>query len=286
MFAIIGFVVVLGAVVGGYLLEGGNLHVIIQPVEVLIIFGAATGAFLISSPKKVVTQVVGSIGSVFKGHEMGKQGYLDVLLMMFELLNLARKDGLLAIESHVNNPDASPIFTKYPSVLANHAVKDFMCDNFKAFLAGNMNSHDLENLMDIDIEAHHHHAMVPSEAIAKIADGMPALGIVAAVLGVVLTMGKISEPPEVLGHSIGAALVGTFLGVLSAYGFVGPISQNLAHSAKEHEIQLNVVKTAILACAMNWPPAMSVEAARRAISGTERPSFEELEEAIKAARQK
>jgi len=286
MFAIIGIFVVLGAVVGGYLLEGGNLHVIIQPIEVLIIFGAATGAFLISSPKKVVAQVAGSIGSVFKGHEMGKQGYLDVLLMMFELLNVARKDGLLAIESHVNNPDASPIFTKYPSVLANHAVKDFMCDNFKAFLAGNMNSHDLENLMDIDIEAHHHHAMIPSEAISKIADGMPALGIVAAVLGVVLTMGKISEPPEVLGHSIGAALVGTFLGVLTAYGFVGPISQNLAYIAKEHEIQLNVVKTAILACAMNWPPAMSVEAARRAISGSERPSFEELEEAIKAARQK
>lgn len=286
MFAIIGFLVVLGAVVGGYLLEGGNLHVIIQPIEVLIIFGAATGAFFISSPKKVVMQVAGSIGSIFKGHEMGKQGYLDVLMMMFELLNLARKDGLLAIESHVNNPDASPIFTKYPSVLANHAIKDFMCDNFKAFLAGNMNSHDLENLMDIDIEAHHHHAMVPSEAIAKIADGMPALGIVAAVLGVVLTMGKISEPPEVLGHSIGAALVGTFLGVLTAYGFVGPMAQNLAYIAKEHEIQLNVVKTAILACAMNWPPAMSVEAARRAISGSERPSFEELEEAIKAARQK
>lgn len=286
MFAIIGFVVVLAAVIGGYLLEGGNLHVIIQPIEVLIIFGAATGAFLIASPKKVVTQVAGSIGSIFKGHEMGKQGYLDVLMMMFELLNLARKDGLLAIESHVNNPDASPIFTKYPSVLANHAIKDFMCDNFKAFLAGNMNAHDLENLMDIDIEAHHHHAMIPSEAISKIADGMPALGIVAAVLGVVLTMGKISEPPEVLGHSIGAALVGTFLGVLTAYGFVGPISQNLAYAAKEHEIQLNVVKTAILACAMNWPPAMSVEAARRAISGSERPSFEELEEAIKAARQK
>jgi len=286
MFAIIGMVVVLGAVVGGFLLEGGNLHVIIQPIEVLIIGGAALGAFLISAPKKVVLGTFKSIVTIFTAKESHKQAYIEILLMLFDVLNLARKEGLLAIESHVNAPDKSKIFSKYPNVMKDHELRDFMCDNFKAILAGNMEPHEIENLMDIDLDAHHHHSMVYSKAISKVADGLPALGIVAAVLGVVLTMGKISEPPEVLGHSIGAALVGTFLGVLASYGFVGPMAQNLEHMAHEKGVALHVVKTTILAFAMNWPPAMAVEAGRRAISGHDRPSFDELEQVIKSARKK
>lgn len=284
MFAIIGYVVVIACVLGGYVLHHGNLSILVQPTELLIIGGAAAGAFLIASPKKVIAMTLKGFGQVFGGKEATKQNFMDLLFLLYDLLNMARKEGVLAIESHVNNPQNSAVFSKYPTIIANHHLLDFICDNFKVLLAGNMESHELENIMDIDMEAHHHHNLIPAHVIANIADGMPALGIVAAVLGVIITMGKIKEPPEVLGHSIGAALVGTFLGVLMSYGFIGPMAKNLEHQASEKQEFFMIVKVALLSFAKGWAPVLSVEAARRAVAGHDRPSFDELEQGVRGAR--
>ncbi|MEW6265587.1 MAG: flagellar motor stator protein MotA [Thermodesulfobacteriota bacterium] len=286
MFAIIGFVVVLVAVIGGYVLEHGNLSVLFQPVELLIIGGAALGGFLIANPKKVVALVTKDIMNVFKGKEIPKQTYLDLLLLMFEFLTVARREGMIALEDHVNQPEKSKIFIKYPSVLENHHLRDFICDNLKAYISGSIDPPEFENLMDIDLEAQEGNSVLSSGAVANVADSLPGLGIVAAVLGVVITMGKIKEPPEVLGHSIGAALVGTFLGVLMCYGFAGPMSQNLGHQAREKETLLKVAKAALLGFGQGVPPMLAVEIARRAIPGADRPSYEELENALKFARKK
>ena len=281
MFAIIGIFVVLGAVIGGYLIEHGNMKMIFQPIEILIIGGAATGAFLISSPKTVFMGTIKNIMTVFTGKESTKEDYIALLSVLYSLMNIARRDGLVAIEPHVNKPENSKVFSNYPNILKDHHVMDFICDNFKVLLSGNIESHQIESLMDVDIATHHHHALIPSQAIAKVADALPGLGIVAAVLGVVLTMAKINEPPEVLGESIGAALVGTFMGVLMCYGFVGPISQNLEHQAKGHGVKLEVVKTGIVGFVGGFSPIVALEAARRAIPGSARPSADEMEGALK-----
>ncbi|MEW6601510.1 MAG: motility-associated protein, partial [Nitrospirota bacterium] len=219
MFVIVGIVVVLSSVIGGYLLEKGNIHLLFQPVELLIIGGAATGAFFISSPSKVVGLVSKNIARVLSAKGTSKEEFLEILGLLNGIFTKMRKEGLIAIESDIEKPDQSPLFTKYPSILKNHHGVNFICDNLKVIISANVTPFELENIMDLELEAHHHEALIPSHSISKVADGLPALGIVAAVLGVVLTMAKISEPPEVLGHSIGAALVGTFLGVLLSYGF-------------------------------------------------------------------
>jgi chemotaxis protein MotA len=285
MFAIIGIVTVLGCVIGGYLLEGGNLSLLFQPVELLIIGGAASGAFLISSPKKLLGMTIKALLGVFTGKGVTKESYLELLMAMNELFRKARREGLIAVESHVNRPEDSTIFTKYPGVLNNHHVLSFLCDNFKVYISTGMEPDSLDDLMEIDMETQHKETGMPAAAVAKVADGMPALGIVAAVLGVVLTMAKISEPPEVLGHSIGAALVGTFLGVLLSYGFVGPLASNMEHSANDHHIALNVIKTGLLSTVSGGSPAVALEFARRAIPPAERPGFEELEEALRGAKE-
>lgn len=284
MFVIIGIFVVLACVIGGYILEHGNMAMLFQPVELLIIGGAALGGLLISAPKKILFGVLRDLLAIFKGKNVSKGDYIEILLMLFDLLSLARREGVIAIETHVNAPDKSSFFDKRPSVRANHHVRDFICDNLKAFMAANMEAHEFESLMDTDIDAHHTDAMVSSAMVNKTADSLPGLGIVAAVLGVILTMAKISEPPEVLGHSIGAALVGTFLGVLLCYGFVGPMATNMEHTVREQSAQLQVVKAALVAFAMGWPPVMALESARRAIPSRDRPSFDELEEVIKGAK--
>lgn len=281
MFAIIGVFVVLGCVIGGYVLEGGPLGVLMQPIELLIIGGAAIGSFLIASPKSVIFGTFKKAMKVFTASEAGKQTYLDILGLLYTLMNMARRDGIVSIESHVSKPDASPVFAKFPSVLKNHEVRDFVCDNFKVLLAGNIEPHQFESVMDIDMAASHKHESNTPNAINKVADSLPGLGIVAAVLGVVLTMGKINEPPEVLGHSIGAALVGTFLGILMCYGFAGPMAQNLEYQVKETHGMLEVVKSGLVGFSSGFPPMLAVEAARRAVSGGARPSFEELEGALK-----
>ena len=284
MFAIIGIVVVLGGVIGGYLMEHGNLSVLFQPAEVVIIGGAALGSLLISAPLKVVIEIFKGCIKVLTGKDPEKKDYVEILMVLYDLLGMARREGVIAIESHVNAPDKSSIFTRYPKVVKNHEVRDFICDNFKTFMAAGMEPHELEALMDIDIESHHAHAMHPPHYLNRTADSLPGMGIVAAVLGVVLTMGKISEPPEVLGHSIGAALVGTFLGILACYGFLGPMAANMENKAQIAEAQLRVVRAAMIAFALGWPPPMALEAARRAIPTGERPTFEEVEEILKNAR--
>lgn len=281
MFAIIGMVVVLVAVIGGFLMEGGNLHVLVQPAELVIIFGASLGGFLIASPSKVVSLVSKSIMTIFTGTGTTKSAYIELLSLLNLIFSKIRKDGLISIEADIENPQKSPVFSKYKTVLSNHHAVDFICDNLKVMITANMPPHELDSLMDIDINAHHHEEITPSLSVAKIADALPGLGIVAAVLGVVLTMGKIDQPPSVLGHSIGAALVGTFLGVLMCYGFVGPMASNLEHQAKEKEIYFEVIKVALVAFVGGAAPQMAVESGRRAIPGKERPSFAELEKAIR-----
>jgi chemotaxis protein MotA len=284
MFAIIGLVVVLAAVIGGYLLEGGNLHVLWQPIELLIIFGSGIGSLLIGSPMKVNIAIGKNLMTIFTGKPKGKAEYMDILLVLFDLLSLARREGVIALETHVNKPDGSAIFSNRPSVLKNHHVLDFICDNFKAYTAASMEPHEFEALMDTDIESHHEDAHLAPTNLNRLADAFPALGIVAAVMGVVLTMGKLSEPPEVLGKSIGAALVGTFLGVLLSYGIFGPLAAIMDNFVKSGSVQLQVVKAAMNAFAMGWPPAMSLESARRAIPSSDRPGFDELEAILRESK--
>jgi chemotaxis protein MotA len=281
MFVVIGIVIVIGSVISGFLMEKGNLNVIFQPAEFLIIFGAATGSFLISSPPKVVGAVVKDITSIINPKNQNKEKYLELLTLLYQLFSKIRKEGLISIESDIENPDKSAIFDSYSSVMTNHHIVNFICDNLKVIITTNVPPYELDNLMELEIETHHHEAMVPSHSIAKVADALPGLGIVAAVLGVVLTMGKIDQPPAVLGHSIGAALVGTFIGVLMCYGFVGPIATNLEHRAKEGSVFFQVIKIALVAFVGGSPPQMAVEFGRRAIPGKVRPTFEELEDAVR-----
>lgn len=286
MIAIAGVLVVLGSVIGGYLMERGNLSVLFQPAELVIIFGAAIGSLVIASPRKVLLLVMGSIKGIFQPGEINKEAYLDLMVLMNRLFRKIRKEGLLAIEADVDNPKQSAIFSDHKSIVSDQESLDFICDNLRVIISTSLPAHEFEGLLDTDIEVRGHEDLVPASSITKVADALPGLGIVAAVLGVVLTMGKITEPPEVLGHSIGAALVGTFLGVLCCYGFVGPMATNLEHKGKEKEIYLNVIKAALLACASGAAPQTALESARRAIPYRERPTFEELEEAMKRWKEK
>ena len=281
MFVIIGAVIVLACVIGGYVLEHGNLHVLFQPVELLIIGGAALGAFIISSPTKVLGQVIKGTLGVFSAKGHSKNDFLEILGAMNVIFTKMRKEGLIAIESDIENPEESELFTKYPGVLKNHHALSFICDNLKVIISANVTPFELENIMELEMEAHHHEAMIPAHSVTKVADGLPALGIVAAVLGVVITMGKISEPPEVLGHSIGAALVGTFLGVLLSYGFVAPVGTLLEHIAEEDMLSFQVIKIALVSFVGGAAPQIAVEYARRVIPAGDKPSFAELEEALR-----
>jgi len=281
MFAIIGIAVVLASVVGGYLMEDGNLSVLIQPAELVIIFGAATGALIISSPPKVLSIIAKNLGKIISAKTKSKSEYIEALALLNSIFTKMRKEGLIAIEADIEDPAASPIFSKYPSILSNHHALNFICDNLKVIISTNVSSYELESIMELEMDTHHREALIPSQSVTKVADGLPGLGIVAAVLGVVLTMGKISEPPEVLGHSIGAALVGTFLGVLMCYGFVGPMGTNLEHTANEDSIYFQVIKIALVSFVGGSAPQIAVEFARRAIPEKEKPTFNELEQEIR-----
>src|SRR5579862_3140303 len=230
MFAIIGIVVVFGSVVAGYLMEHGNLKVLIQPAELVTIGGAAIGTVLIANPLYILKKVVGGIGGVFGGSKYSKQAYIDSLKMMYNLLNKARKDGLMALENDVEEPDKSPLFSKGPAVLKNHHVRDFVCDSLRMAITG-VDAFDLDQMLDLDMEVHHHGAALPTAALSSMADSLPGLGIVAAVLGIVITMGALGGPPEEIGKKVAAALVGTFLGILLCYGLIGPIASNMAKAA-------------------------------------------------------
>jgi len=281
MFAIIGLLVVIGCVTGGYLMGHGNLSVLWQPAEFIIILGAAIGTFLIASPMKVIKLTLGGFASAFKAKTPGKDEYLQLLRALYDLLTLAKHEGIIALESHANKPKESSIFSPYPFVVKNHHLLDFICDNVKTYAMAGMEPHEFESIMDIDMDTHHEEESIASGTINKLGDSMPALGIVACVLGVVITMGAINEPPEILGKHIGAALVGTFFGILMAYGFVAPFATNIEHQVREQHSLLNVAKTAIMSFALGWAPALALEAARRAVPSSGRPTFEELESAVR-----
>ena len=281
MFVIIGLLLVTGSVIIGFMMEKGNPYILIQPAEFVIIFGAALGAFFIASPPKVITAVVKNVTAIVTSKSPDKAKYLDILLLLYQLFSKIRKEGLISIESDIEKPDNSPIFNKYKNTLSHGHLTNFICDNLKIIITTNVIPHELENLMELETETYYHEALIPSKSIAKVADALPGLGIVAAVLGVVLTMGKIDEPPSVLGHSIGAALVGTFLGVLMCYGFVGPLATNLEHKTKEDIVFLKVIRVALVAFVGGAPPQMAVEFGRRAMPGKEKPTFEELENEIR-----
>lgn len=282
MLILIGMVVVLGAVISGYLMEHGNLSVLVQPAELVIIGGASIGAFLVASPKKVASAVVRQVGSVFRSSNHGKAHFLELLSMLFQIFSKIRKEGLISIEGDIETPKTSPLFQRYPRIVKDQRVMNFICDNMKVIITTSIPPHELDSLLDIEIETGQHESMIPSHSVAKVADALPGLGIVAAVLGVVLTMGKIDQPPAVLGHSIGAALVGTFIGILACYGFVGPLATNLEHKAKEGDVGLTVIKLALVAFVGGSAPQIAVEFGRRAIPGGDKPTFAELEKMIRS----
>lgn len=281
MFAIIGIVVVLGCVLGGYMLEGGHMNVLFQPIELLIIGGAALGSFFISAPKSVVIGTFKHIVHVFTAKEPTAEEYQDLLTLLYELINIARRDGIVALEPHVSKPEQSATINRYPNIAKNKQLAFFICDNIKALLSEGIEAHRYDDLMRTDIATLNHHSMAAPAAVSRVADSLPGLGIVAAVLGIVLTMAKINEPPEVLGHSVGAALVGTFLGILLCYGFVGPMASNLEYQAKSQEAMLHVVKEVLAAFNSGFSPMLSVEMGRRAIPEDVRPSMEDMEGALR-----
>lgn len=280
MFVIIGIVVVFGCVMAGYLMEHGSLKVLMQPAELVIIGGAALGTLLVANPLHILKKIGGGIGGVFGGSKFGKQTYIDTLKMLYDLLNKARKDGLMALEADVEDPHKSPVFSKNPTFLTNHHVCDFVCDSLRMAITG-VDAFDLDQMLDLDLEVHHASASQPTAALSTMADSLPGLGIVAAVLGVVITMGSLGGPPEEIGHKVAAALVGTFLGILLCYGLVGPIASNMTKAAEEEHAFLYVMRVLMVSFLKGTAPIMAVEMARRAVPGHVRPSFKELEAACR-----
>jgi chemotaxis protein MotA len=283
MFVLIGIVVVFGAVVGGYLMEHGNIRVLLQPAELLIIGGAASGTVLIANPLFTLKKIVGGLMGVVKGSKFTKERYLESLRMMYEFLNKARKEGLVGIEADVEDPSKSPIFSKYPNFLADHHVRDFVCDTMRTAITGGVEPFDFDQMMEIDMEVHHQQTSKPIAALSTTADSLPGLGIVAAVLGVVITMGALGGPPEEIGQKVAAALVGTFLGILLCYGLVGPLAANMATAADEEHAHLLVLRILMSSFSKGMAPIMAVEMARRAIPGHVRPGFLEVEKACRNA---
>lgn len=281
MKVIIGVIVVLGCVFGGYVLSHGKLAALWQPFELLIIAGGATGAFIIANPPTTIKAVFKGLPGLLKGNKYNKQTYMDLLTLMYNLFAKARKEGLMALEADIDEPEQSDIFKEFPKLAKNHHLIEFICDYLRLMVGGNMNAFELESLMDLELETHHHEAEKPSHAVTNTSDGLPGFGIVAAVMGVVITMGYISEPPEVLGAHVGAALVGTFLGILLAYGFAGPMANAMAEQAEEDSKLLECAKICIMATLNGYTPQIAVEFGRKALYSHLRPSFAELEEHIK-----
>lgn len=278
MFAIVGFVVVIASVMGGYLLNGGHLGVLWQPFEFLIILGAAVGSFLIGNPKSVVSGVVKSLGLIVKGSRFSKASYLELLAMLYAIFKLAKTKGDLALESHVEKPEESPLFNKFPGFSKDHHLVEFLCDYLRLLTLGTNNAHEMESIIDGEIESHHNELHAVSGSITNMADAMPALGIVAAVLGVIHTMGSITEPPEVLGHLIGGALVGTFMGVLLSYGFFAAFGRSLEQTFNTESMYLTCIKAGLLAHMQGYAPQVSIEFARKILPHSVKPSFKEVEE--------
>ena len=285
MFLIIGYIIILAASLGTFSVHG-SLAALWVPLEYLAIFGLAVGSFIAGNDLKAIKATMAALPSVFKGSKYNRTLYVDLLAMLFEVLSKVRKEGLMSIEGDVENPEGSPIFSKYPTLASDHHVMEFITDYLRMMVGGNLNAMEIENLMDIEIETHHHEVEIPAHIVTKIADATPAFGIVVAVMGVVNVMGSVGEPPPVLGKMIGGALVGTFFGILLAYGFVAPVATILENKAHEGSKIYQVIKVVLLASMSGYAPQVAVEFGRKVLFSSDRPTFAELEAELKARRGK
>jgi chemotaxis protein MotA len=281
MFSIVGILIVFASVVAGYLMEKGKMAVLLQPAELLIIGGAAIGTVLAANPIHVLKKIVSGLFGVVKGSPFPKKRYVETLKMMFDLLAKSRKEGAIAIEGDIEDPDKSPILSRYPKFLADHHAKNFVCDTMRMAITGGVSAFDVDQMMELDMEVHHHSASQPTQALTTMADALPGLGIVAAVLGVVVTMGSLGGPPEEIGHKVASALVGTFLGILLCYGMVGPLAAKMSKSVDEEQNYYHVLRVVMLAFIKGTSPILAVEMGRRAIPEHSRPSFFEVEKACR-----
>lgn len=281
MFAIIGIVVVFASILAGYMMEHGILGVLIQPAELVIIGGAAAGTVLIANPLYILKAIAAGITGAFGSSKYNKQWYLDTLRMMYQLFGRARRDGMMALETDSDSPEKSPVFSQFPGFLKDHHARDFVCDSIRLASSGGVEPFDADQMIELDMEVHHHQATQPISALSTAADSLPGLGIVAAVLGVVITMGALGGPPEEIGKKVAAALVGTFLGILLCYGFIGPLAQNMAKTVDEEHAYYAVLRVLIISFMKGTAPTTAVEMGRRAIPGNVRPSFSETEKYIK-----
>ena len=285
MLLIIGSILVVASVVGGFVLSHGELMALWQPYELIIIVGAAGGAFLASNPPKVVGAVFKGVTGLLGGSRYKRQDYVDLLSLLFDIFNKIRKEGLVSLESHVDDPQSSALFGAYPRLLKDHHLIEFITDCLRLMVGGNMNPHELEHLLDVELETHHREATEPAHAVTKLADALPGFGIVAAVLGIVTTMGSIGGGDTAeIGRHVAGALVGTFLGILLAYGFIGPAGTALEHRAHEDGKAFECVKVALLASLRGYNPQVAVEFARKTLSAKVRPNFQDLEGHLKGAR--
>jgi chemotaxis protein MotA len=281
MFPIIGILVVLGCIAGGYLIEKGNLLVLMQPAELLIILGAAIGTVLIGNPPHLLKSIVSSLFSVFKGGQYSAAFYLETLKFLNDFFGVSRKNGLTALEKDLDEPDKSALFKRHVSFSKNQKVMHFFCDTMRTLLAGGVEIHDLDHVMETDLEVLHRQSRLPAGAISTMADSLPGLGIVAAVLGVVITMSSLGGPPEEIGHKVAAALVGTFLGILLCYGFLGPIAANIKKQTDSESEYFLCLRMGLLAYMKGVSPLLALEAARRAIPHHVRPTFQEMDKACR-----
>ena len=285
MFLIIGYVIILGSALGTYAVHG-SLAALWVPLEYIAIVGLTLGGFVAGNDIKIIKATIGALPSIFKGTKFNKAAYVDLLAMLFEVLAKVRKEGLMSIESDVESPEQSPVFSKYPSISSDHHVMEFITDYMRMMVGGNLNALEIENLMDIEIETHHHEVEVPGHVMSKMADAVPAFGIVVAVMGVVNVMGSVGEPPAVLGKMIGGALVGTFLGILISYGFVAPVATLLEQKAGEGSKIYQVIKVVLLASMSGYAPQVAVEFGRKVLFSGDRPTFLELETELKDRKKK
>ncbi|MBS0492833.1 MAG: flagellar motor stator protein MotA [Proteobacteria bacterium] len=283
MFVIIGYLVTFGCIFGVFIAHGGNIKVVLEalPFEMITIGGAAAGAFVINNQPKVLKATMATLPQVFKGNKYTKERYMELLAMLFEILQKARKEGLMAIESDVESPKDSEIFKKFPTVGSDHHVIEFTTDYLRMMVSGNLNAHEIESLMDSEIDTHHQEAHAPVAALTRLAGALPAFGIVAAVLGVVNTMGSVGQPPAVLGGMIGSALVGTFLGILLAYGVVEPLAGLLEQKSEDAAKEFACIKSTLLASMQGYNPATAIEFGRKVLFSGDRPGFAELEAHVK-----
>ena len=286
MLVILGFLVVLFSVFGGFAMQGGHLAALFQPLELLMIGGAALGTFFVGNDAKAIRATFAAIPTLFHGSQYTKARYMELMGLMYEILSKIRKEGLMSVEDDIDDPYRSAIFVKYPYTLGDEHILEFITDYLRLMVSGNMDAYQIENLMDNEIETHHHEGAVPAHVIAKVGDGLPAFGIVAAVMGVVHTMESVGIPPAELGMLIAHALVGTFLGILLAYGFVGPLASLLEQKLEESSKMFQCVKVTLLASLNGYAPALAVEFGRKVLFSTERPTFNELEEHIKKSKTK